>query len=51
MVKNLSTMQGMRVRSLVREVPHASEQLSPCTPTTEVCAQEQELLKPVYAGA
>ena len=28
-------MQGTQVRSLVREDPHAVEQLSPCATTTE----------------
>ena len=28
-------MQGTWVRSLVREIPHAVEQLSPCATTTE----------------
>ena len=28
-------MQGTRVQALVRKIPRASEQLSPCAPTTE----------------
>ena len=28
-------MQGTRVRALVRKIPHAAEQLSPCATTTE----------------
>ena len=28
-------MQGTRVRALVRKIPHAAEQLSPCAATTE----------------
>ena len=28
-------MQGTQVRALVRKIPHAAEQLSPCTTTTE----------------
>ena len=35
-------MQGTRVRALVRKIPHVTEQLSPCTTTTELMR-----LKPV----
>ena len=30
-------MQGTRVQSLVQEDPNTSQQLSPCTTTTEAC--------------
>ena len=35
MVKNSPANAGDMVRSLVRKIPHAMEQLSPCATTTE----------------
>ena len=39
-------MQGTRVRALVRKIPHAAEQLSPCAATTEPALQSPRATTP-----